>query len=364
MTLEIAVDAPDEILAKLEQLSSNTRFEKQSSKGANGYLFFGTNLVSEQRVAIKFYPWAGDHKYHAEPRRLASLDSPNIARVLDAGVVDDEWAFFATPYYEHGDLDDEIGKEEPGNFRAIDITRSLLNGISHLHEMRLVHRDLKPQNIFLADDGTPAIGDFGSVKLLPDGESYVPGSAHSLLYRPPESVHSAQYGRSGDLYQAGLILFQLLGGRLPYEESAWLSEREFLHYESIQNRADKSIFVDGIIKRRIVQGRIVNLDSLPPWVPVEMRRLIGKACHRDPATRFKSCAEFHGQIALVRRGLSDWQVIEGHPTRRNGVDFRVVRQSGDTCRIQKRRHGPWRNDNSISGANFEDAVRQIELQCR
>jgi len=87
------------------------------------------------------------------------------------------------------------------------LTRDILSGLSFLHANKLLHRDLKPQNILLADSGSAVIGDFGSVKRLPDGHQTVPGSGHSIIYCPPESASSGTYGISGDIYQVGVTMF-------------------------------------------------------------------------------------------------------------------------------------------------------------
>ena len=75
-----SVNAPIEIRESLKALS-NITFEKQSNKGANGYLFFGRNRILNQRVAVKYYYWGGDRAEHAEPQQLAEIDSPHVIRV-------------------------------------------------------------------------------------------------------------------------------------------------------------------------------------------------------------------------------------------------------------------------------------------
>ena len=75
----------------------------------------------------------------------------------------------------------------------------------------MVHRDLKPANIVM-DGHTPRIADFGTVRILNQGSAVTTASRHSGLYRPPETFASNQYSRAGDVYQVGLVAYQLLGG--------------------------------------------------------------------------------------------------------------------------------------------------------
>jgi hypothetical protein len=98
---------PPPIKTKLLELSKSITFEKQSRKGSNGWLFFRMNRISRQRVALKFYDWGGDQIYHAEPRNLAAINSENVIQILDASHVDNNFAYFLTPYYRNGDLDED-----------------------------------------------------------------------------------------------------------------------------------------------------------------------------------------------------------------------------------------------------------------
>ena len=109
------------------------------------------------------------------------------------------------------------------NRTALEYSYQILSGLSCLHSERFLHRDLKPSNIYLTEGNIAVIGDFGSVKKLPDGEQSISASSHSILYRSPESINLKKYGISGDIYQVGVILYQLLGGILHYDGMAWLS---------------------------------------------------------------------------------------------------------------------------------------------
>jgi eukaryotic-like serine/threonine-protein kinase len=356
---------PSPVKQKLRDLSISISFDKQSSKGANGWLFFGTNRLHQQRVAVKFYDWGGDPAYHAEPRYLASLNADNVVTIMDAAFVDAKYAYFVTPFFERGDLDDELSRGIHANLRAVNFIRDVLSGLSHLHAGRLLHRDLKPQNILVSDDDRALIGDFGSVKRIPDGQLAVPGSGHSLIFRPPESVVTDMYGVTGDLYQVGLVLYQLLGGALPYEETAWLNFCQLKKYRAISDSIDRQVFASAIIKERIKHGRIINLESLPPWVCPQLRRTISKTCNADPQRRYQSCSEFLARIASIRADIHDWRIDEGYPTHHNRMTYRIVNNATTgECLVQKRGTGQWRNDNSFPGSSLEDLVAEIEERNR
>lgn len=361
-TLNIdGISAPTTIKGKLKELSTSISFDKQSRKGGNGWLFFGTNILHQQRVAVKFYDWGGDPRFHAEPQHLALLNSANIISIMDAAFVDTNYAYFLTPFYERGDLDDELERGIIGNLRAVSMIRDVLSGLSHLHTVNLLHRDLKPQNILLSNDDHAIIGDFGSVKRLPDGQTTIPGSGHSLIYRPPESITTNIYGTSGDIYQVGVLLYQLLGGSLPYEESSWLSAKQLKEYHGIYDPIDRQIFADNIIKHLIAQGNIVNINSLPPWVCLQLRRTISKACNSNPENRYKTCAEFLARIASIRPNIQDWRIENGCPTYHGKAIYRIVYDSPQKIyRVQKCGRNKWHFVNSFSGTTVKEFVEDIE----
>ena len=293
------LSVPPPVKTVLRTLSSHIEFEKISEKGSNSYLVFGYNTLLDRKVAVKFYYWGGDKAYLAEPKNLAAIECPNIVTIFDAALLDQDYVYFITPYYENGDLERIILGELPGNAGAVEIISGILSGLTCLHSERYLHRDLKPENVFVGDDGNPLIGDFGSVKAVPDDTDTIPGSGHSLIYTPPESVKSQEYSFEGDLYQVGVILYQLLGGYLPYEETAWLNENELQEYGEFNSYVDRSIYATNIIKNRIANGTVVNVRSMPPWVCRPLRRTVSKACQQTPSKRFQSANAFLAHLPQV-----------------------------------------------------------------
>jgi eukaryotic-like serine/threonine-protein kinase len=198
-------DLPNELQEHVRTEISAFKVERVANKGANGYLVFGKNNISGKEVAVKYYYWMGDDDYHAEPRKLASLEHPNIVKLDHAGYVNGEWAFFIMPQLRSGDLDDYISQGKIDLKKSIKLVFDIASALSELHSKGILHCDLKPENILLSDEGNVVIADFGSVKQLPEGADGVPGSGHSIAYRPPESFDGL-YTKSGDVYQCGIVL--------------------------------------------------------------------------------------------------------------------------------------------------------------
>lgn len=353
------LNVPRTIKEALTRFSENYSLEREVKKGANGYLFFGRNKVLRTEIAIKIYYWGNDRKFHAEPRRLSQITAENVISVFDAGYIDESWAYFVTPYCSGGDIEDLLCESTVGNLKAIALTVQILNGLSHLHAQRFLHCDLKPSNIYLNTIGSAVIGDFGSIAKLPPGQNTIPASSNTLLYRPPEAIDSLQYGFAGDIYQVGLVLFQLLGGHLPSEAAAWLSKQELVHLAQLISDADQSIYVNQCMSARIVRGKVLDLSSLPPWVGEPLKRVIRKACNNNPEKRFETAAHFLAQLNKIQPAVPDWKIIDGYPTLNASTNYRIVESHG-VFQVQKHRgENPWRNDSSISKASLAETVDVI-----
>ena len=179
------------------------------------------------------------------------------------------------------------------------------------------------------------------------------------------TISSGEYGIQGDIYQVGLVMYQLLGGNLPYDPLAWLSKREKKQHRAITDGVDQQIFANDCIKRRIERGAVVDLGSLPPWVCVQLRRTISKATALEPERRYQSCAEFLARLGAIRSEIRDWRVQGGFPTRRDGTEYRIVPVPNTSrFQVQKRAGHNWRADNSFPHASIEALVNQIEERIR
>lgn len=351
--------APEAIRASLRELSKSIQFHREDSKAQNGHVFFGTNRVTGTDVTLKYYYWGGKTQYHAEPRQLAQLDTENVLKILDAGLIDSTWAYFITPTCAGGDIDSAMESNPLGLRRAIDYVYQTLAGLSHLHGSRYLHRDIKPANLYLTDTETVVIGDFGSVKFIPESQSTIPASSHTLIYRPPETIITNTYGVTGDIYQCGVVLYQLAGGSLPYDGPAWLNKREQAQLAKLSTEQDKDAFLDGCIKSKITSGRAIDLSSLPPWVPSSVRRIVSKACHRDSRQRYQTASAFMAKLHQLRPNLLDWRVIDGIPTCFSCPSYRILEVNGSYS-VQKDAGNGWRNDNTIVGSSLAELVYAVE----
>lgn len=298
-------DLPAEVQTALAELSNHYGGFQANNRGANGFLYFATNNITGAEIAIKFYSGRPGEARHDEPRQLSAIRSANVLSILDAKDVSAEWAYFITPRCFEGDLDDLIANGPSAHF-AVDTALGICNGLSSIHALRMLHRDLKPGNVVL-QNSIAQIADFGSVRALAQGCNEVNASQHSVLFRPPESFATGQYGFSGDIYQVGLVTYQLLGGSLEYDGESYLNRKERQYYDELKDWADKSIYVNSVIENRVTSGKLLAFESLPPWVNGAAKRVLRSFTHLDPKKRPGSVAEVAAMLTQLRAAIADWQ---------------------------------------------------------
>lgn len=278
---------------------------RENNRGANGYLYLARNKISEKEVAIKFYSGEpGDHR-HDEPKQLAQIASPHVLPILEARKISDDWAYFVTPWCTGGDLDDYF-ETSPSAHTAIDVAIAICKGASAIHAAGMLHRDLKPGNIVM-ENGRPLIADFGSVRILPKGHASVVASRHTALYRPPESFSTSTYTVQGDVYQIGVITYQLLGGRLSYEAQDHLRPTELAQFKKISDAVEQSRFVDEAIRRRAAANELLQTETLPPWITPAGKKVIRNMTDGNPKKRLANVAEAVAALNRLRGNASDWK---------------------------------------------------------
>jgi predicted Ser/Thr protein kinase len=164
-------------------------------------------------------------RFHQERQVLANLDHPSIARILDGGQTPDGLPYHVMEYVEGLPLDRFCDTQKLDLADRIRLFQQVVSAVCYLHENLVVHRDLKPSNILVTGEGRVKLLDFGIAKI----QSPVPqspdltGPTNRLLtpsYASPEQIAGAPISRASDIYSLGVILYELLTGRLPFKDSA------------------------------------------------------------------------------------------------------------------------------------------------
>lgn len=165
-------------------------------------------------------------RFHAERRILASLEHPGIARLIDTGTTDDDQPYLVTEFVEGEPIHHycrRLGLSVPAR---LDLFLQLADAVQHAHARLVVHRDIKPSNVLVDGDGRVRLLDFGIAKLL-DAGSDGPTTRHGQLpmtheYAAPEQLTGGAISTAIDVYQLGLMLFELLTGEAPWK--SWTPE--------------------------------------------------------------------------------------------------------------------------------------------
>ena len=182
----------------------------------------------EQKVALKVLKRemntaALRRRFQQEREILASLEHPNIARLLDAGTTGDKIPFLAMEYVEGLPVDDYCNKNNLDLNERLDLFCKVCAAVNFAHRNLIVHRDLKPSNILVTEDGIPKLLDFGISKILsPDYEQINSATVTKMgamtpSYASPEQLANKSVTTATDIYSLGVILYELLSGHRPFE---------------------------------------------------------------------------------------------------------------------------------------------------
>ena len=181
----------------------------------------------EQSVAIKVLKRGLDtaevvHRFRTERQILAGLEHPHVARLIDGGTTPDGRPYLVMEYVEGRPIDVWCDERGLGVEQRLELFLAVCEAVKFAHRNLVVHRDLKPSNILVTDDGVPKLLDFGIARLLdPEGASALPtvGAWKFLTpeYASPEQVLGRPITTATDVYSLGVLLFQLLTDRRPYD---------------------------------------------------------------------------------------------------------------------------------------------------
>ncbi|HEY1206844.1 MAG: serine/threonine-protein kinase [Bryobacteraceae bacterium] len=207
------------------------RLEKLLGRGGMGAVYLARRVDGQfdQQVAVKLIdlPLANDlfrERFRQERQILAGLSHPYIARMLDGGVSEDGELYLAMEYANGLPIQRYCAQHSLSIRQRIELFKSVCSAVRFAHQNLVVHRDLKPDNILVLEDGTPKLLDFGTAKLiapvaaLAEGE-FTRQGFHSFTpqYASPEQVLGHPISTASDIYSLGVLLFLLAAGVPPYE---------------------------------------------------------------------------------------------------------------------------------------------------
>ena len=260
---------------------------------ATVYQATDTRLDREVALKVMHAELARDEefvrRFIGEAKSVARLSHQNVVAVFDQGS-DGSFLYLAMEYVPGRTLKEVLrdsGRFSPAT--ALEIMTGVLDGLAAAHKSGIVHRDIKPENVLLTADGRVKVADFGLARAQSAaGHTRAGLLIGSVSYVPPEQVTGGTTGPGGDVYSAGVMLFELLTGRLPFTGDTPLS-----------------------VAYQHVNQDIPAPSALVPGIPAAVDQLVLAATSRDPARRPVDAGEFLRAVRQVREGLAESTGLTG-----------------------------------------------------
>lgn len=260
----------------------NDRYEIICAIGEGGManVYLAYDIILDRKVAVKILrgDLASDEKFVRRFQREAiaasSLNHPNIVEVYDVGEDGGNY-FIVMEYVEGRTLKQLIKKRGALTLAEIqDIMLQLTSAIAHAHDSFIIHRDIKPQNVIILEDGRVKIMDFGIASQLNRGELTQTNSVMgTVYYLPPEQANGTASTAKSDIYSLGILMYELVIGKVPF-------------------RGDSPVEV--AIKQ--MKESIPDITSANPDIPQSIENIILKACAKNPKNRYDSAMDMYDDL--------------------------------------------------------------------
>jgi len=292
------------------------RLVQQVGEGGMGVVWLAERVdgAFEQRVAVKLLKRGMDshallHRFLQERRILARLSHPHIVRLLDGGMSADGRPYYVMDHVNGEPITLHASRHRLDVRARVALLAKVADAVAYAHGQLVVHRDLKPSNVLVDADGAPRVLDFGIAKLLEEsGEQTRTGTALRVLspaYAAPEQILGDPIGTATDVYALGLLLCELLAGRLPHQRRGGNAAQ--LAKEAASEIVEKP---SAIAARSSVQqiealyGTGARPVALARELAGDLDVIVATALQREPARRYAGAGAF---VDDLRR----W--IEGRP---------------------------------------------------
>ena len=284
-----------------------------------------------QRVALKLLKRELNttslrQRFEQERQILASLEHPNIARLLDAGTTDDGVPYFAMEYIEGLPIDVYCQQNDLTLDERLDLFREVCATVYYAHRNLVIHRDLKPSNILVNQDRAPKLLDFGISKIISDEfqqtATVTKFGAMTPSYASPEQLQNKGTSTATDIYSLGVVFYELLSGHRPFESREHDLKEIYQAVIEGDPPAPSSITgmgSEGLPFRSAVQSDGSNIhtdanrsgNTKPHAVAINALHLRGdldnivlKALKKEPERRYSSAENFAEDIHRHQRGLT------------------------------------------------------------
>jgi eukaryotic-like serine/threonine-protein kinase len=318
--------APREERALVGRVIANYQLVSVLGRGGAGTVFLGERADRQfsGKVAVKVVDRgaAADlgMRFRAERQILASLNHPNIARLIDAGETDDSQPYLVMEYVEGQPLDQYCDERRLDLRKRLKLFIDICAAVQYAHQNLIIHRDLKPANILVTADGTAKLLDFGIAKLLNHGNSSNTVSELTRMnerlltpeYASPEQIIGGAVTTASDVYSLGIVLYRLLTGLRPYDLSGATSQLEMERAVCVADPPRPSGNVARAMQSGPAEGeqaiaalafaRSVSPERLRRRLVGDLDAIVMRALRKEPQHRYSSVERL---VADIRHYLDN-----------------------------------------------------------
>lgn len=272
----------------MEQPSTIGRYEiiERVGRGGMGVLYRGRDTVLEREVAIKVMSadFSSDDqarpRFYREARAAAKLQHRNIVTVFEFAE-DGDTPYIVMEFLRGRSLATAVESGAmPGLDRTLDIVGQLCAGLHCAHEQGVVHRDVKPGNIWLLEDGGVKLLDFGIAQIASSTMTRAGDMMGSASYMSPEQIVGKAVDARADVFAAGVVLYELLTGQRPYAADSPTATL-----------------------MKIMDEAPPPIETLVPDLPRPLIGIVSRALEKDPARRYVNAGDFGAELRLARLSL-------------------------------------------------------------
>src|SRR5215472_4752626 len=274
----------------------------------------------KQQVALKivradFGADSTAKRFRNERQILASLDHHNIAKILDGGTTADGLPYFVMEFIDGLPITDYCDRHKLTIDARLTIFRTVCSAVHHAHQHLVIHRDLKPNNILVLEDGSPKLLDFGIAKVLnpePSNQNWLTTQTGlrcmTPAYASPEQARGKSVSRETDVYSLGVVLYELLTGHRPYrltQHSPAEIERAICEQEpetpsTAVSRVETDTSSSGVPVTKtpvlVSETREGQPDKLRRRLRGDLDNIVLKALQKEPERRYGSVEDFSQDI--------------------------------------------------------------------
>ncbi|MEM9553298.1 MAG: serine/threonine-protein kinase [Acidobacteriota bacterium] len=317
LTDEGGVDAPVDDEPAVRRLTLGDRIgpyriDRLLGRGGMGIVYKATRQDDyAQQVALKVVEPGHRRaeilrRFYRERQILADLEHPHVARLLGGGMVDDGSPYLAMEFVDGVPIDEDCDRRGASVEERLELFLKVCGAVHFAHRNLIVHRDLKPGNILVTRDVEPKLLDFGIAKILrpDDGRSdswYLQTiddrRPMTPAYASPEQLLGQTVTTASDVYALGVLLYQLLAGRLPYDFAP-----------TDRARLVRSVCLEDPLPPSVAAGTAGD-QPLARRLAGDLDAVVAKAMHKDPERRYASAA----QLADDLRSHLDGRPVAAHP---------------------------------------------------